>query len=159
LRHRKSILQHDDIADPERVARVRATDRNADVARTVSLLEGDAWALLQQVLDREGGLVLDALAAESGDGLSRGFGRAPGPASDAAAPSAAAVPWGGTIGMDVAGRGTITRRATVVSRGSKSGSPFHKKPKWHSWNGFRYDMHGNGMGVFYWIGDCRISSG
>jgi hypothetical protein len=34
------------------------------------------------------------------------------------------------------------------SRGSKSGSPFHKKPKWHSWNGFRYDMHGNGMGVF-----------
>jgi hypothetical protein len=45
------------------------------------------------------------------------------------------------------------------SRGSKSGSPFHKKPKWHSWNGFKYDMHGNGMGVFYWIGDCRISSG
>jgi hypothetical protein len=79
LGHRKSVLEHDDIADPERVARVRATDRNADVARAVSLLEGDAWALLQQVLDREGGLILDALAAEGGDGLSRRLRQGAGP--------------------------------------------------------------------------------
>jgi hypothetical protein len=67
----EAVLQHHDVADAEAVPRIRAADGNADVARAVALLEGDARALLQQVLDGEGGLVLDALAAHGGDGLTR----------------------------------------------------------------------------------------
>ena len=43
----------------------------------VSLLEGDAGAFLQQLLDREGRFVLDALAADRGDGLSRWLRQGP----------------------------------------------------------------------------------
>ena len=71
LRHRKAVLQHHDVADAEAVARVGAADGDAEVARAVALLERDAGAFLQQVLDGEGGLVLDALAAHRGDGLTR----------------------------------------------------------------------------------------
>ena len=61
---------------------------DANVARTVTLLERDTRAFLQQLLDGEGRRVLDALAADRGDGLSRrlwqgsrcwaGFGQARG---------------------------------------------------------------------------------
>src|SRR5262249_58106468 len=71
LRHRESILQHHDVADAEAVACVGPADGNPDVARAVALVEGDAGAFLQQVHDREGWFVLDALAADRGDGLSR----------------------------------------------------------------------------------------
>jgi hypothetical protein len=79
LRHRKPVLEHHDIAHAESVAGIRAADRNADVARAVSLLEGHAGAFLQQILDGEGGRVLDALAADRGDGLSRRLRQRAGP--------------------------------------------------------------------------------
>src|SRR5262245_28740394 len=54
LCHRKSVLEHHDIADSESIACVGAADGDANVARTVPLLEGDTGTFLQQVLDREG---------------------------------------------------------------------------------------------------------
>jgi hypothetical protein len=71
LRHRKPVLEHHDVADAECIACVRAPDGNADVARAVSLLEGDAGAFLQQILDGKRRRILDALAADRSDGLSR----------------------------------------------------------------------------------------
>ena len=69
LGHRKSVLQHHDIANAEAVAGVGAANGDSDIARPVALLHGDTWAFLEQVFDRKRRRIPDPFLGHRGDGL------------------------------------------------------------------------------------------
>jgi len=75
LGHLKAVLEQESVADAVRLPIIRAAQRNADIAWTVSSDRGDSWNHRQTFLDDKIGSVFGVLPVYRGNRLGRrGFG-------------------------------------------------------------------------------------